>query len=309
MAFYGITDSYVGDTVDSASGLSAANITHFPNVQELTIDAKVNTEPGYAANRQIDNASMFQNATTGFNLYDLTAQEQAFLLSQSTPSNGGTVSAAEDEGGYKCIFYKAPLRRKKTDGGFVTRYGWVYKNQFTLYKETLKGLEGKPDLSQTPQLTGTAFSTDYFYTDEKGRTIHPWHYHIDDDDVNCPINIATTWYQHLFVPSYDNTALTASVTPADAATAIADSTSIVWTFNKAVKTSTVTAGNFILLKASDGSAVAGTLSIDTTDKIITFVPTTALTSATAYIAIATQNVADNFGNTLVAAVITNFATA
>jgi phi13 family phage major tail protein len=309
MAFYGINDAYVSDLVDSSSGLSVENLTHFSDIQQLSIDAKTNTEAGYAANRQIDNATMFQNATVGFNVYDLTAAEQAFLLNQSTPSSGGVIMAAEDEGKYKSIFYKAPLRRKKSDGTLVTRYGYIYKCQFTPYKETLKGLEGKPDTSQTPQLEGTAFATDFSYTDEKSRTIHPWHYHIDDDDDNCPSDIAIKWYTKLYVPTYDNTALTVTVVPADAAATVAVGTSVAWTFSKAVKTSAVNAGNFVVIKASDGSAVSGTLSLDTTGKIITFAPSESLSASTAYIAIVTQNVADNYGNALTKAVITNFETA
>lgn len=309
MAIYGIKEIYAADLVDAISGLSAQNIRQFANSQELSIKPKINTDQAYAENRQIDNAALFQSADIGLNVYDLTADDESFLLTQSKPSSGGTVAAAEDEGAYKCIMYHAPLRRKKSDGSFVNRYGYIYKVQFTPYDADMKGLEGKPDLSQTPQLTGTAFSTDYSYVDEKGRTIHPWHYWIDDDDPNCPDNIAEIWSQQLLLPSYDKTALTVTSTPANDATAVPDTSSVIFTFNKAPNAATVNVGNFMLLKASDGSSVPFSLSTDTTGKIITLAPTESFAAATTYIAVASSNVADNFNNNLAAAEIINFTTA
>lgn len=99
-----------------------------------------------------------------------------------------------------------------------------------------------------------------------------------------------------------------SVDPTDGAPAVVVSSNIVWTFNEAIQDASVNSSNFILMKASDGTTVAGTLSIDSTKKIVTLNPTVDLTAATAYIAVAT-NVKDLAGNIMAAPSITNFTTA
>lgn len=99
-----------------------------------------------------------------------------------------------------------------------------------------------------------------------------------------------------------------SVSPTDGAAAVAVGSDIVWTFSEAIQDASVNSSNFILMKASDGTTVAGTLSIDSTKKIVTLNPTVDLTAATPYIAVAT-GVKDLAGNVMAAASITNFTTA
>jgi phi13 family phage major tail protein len=309
MATYGIKTIYAGDINDTVSGLSASNIRQFVNPQALSIKPKTNTDQGYAGNRMIDNAALFQNAEIGLNIYDLTNSDEAFLLSKSQPSSGGTIAAAEDEGKYKCILYNAPLRRKNSSGIAVNRYGYIYKVQFIPYDAEMKGLEGKPDLSQTPQLTGTAFGTDYSYVDEMGRTIHPWHYWIDDDDPNCPEDIASIWMNQILLPSYDKTPLTVSSVPANSATGVADASSIVFTFNKVLNAATVIPENFLLFKSINDAAVPFNLSLDTTGMIVTITPVSNFTTTTNYIAVVTTNVSDYFSNSLATPEILSFTTA
>lgn len=308
MAHSGIVDLYAGKVVDSTSGLSATNITHFANPQELTIKPKTNTDKAYGGNRLIDQAAQFDSGDITLGLYDLTASEQAFLLNQLEPSEGGVAASAEDEGGFICLFYKTPLRRTTASGGTVYRYGWIYKTQFTPYDDTMKTLQGKPDLSQTPSLSGTAQPTDYYVTDTNGVERHLWHYYVDSDDANCPADIATSWCTSLHVPSADTVAPTVAVLPVDAATDVLTTTNIIWTFSKALNSATVTSANFIVFSA-DGTTVAGALSLDSTGKIVTFTPAASLTASMAYIAVATKNVTSSFGVALAAASITNFTTA
>lgn len=99
-----------------------------------------------------------------------------------------------------------------------------------------------------------------------------------------------------------------SVDPADTEPAAAITDNIVWTFSEAIQDASVTAGNFYLMKATDGTLIAGDLSIDSTKKIVTLNPTDSLDAATAYIAVA-SNVKDLAGNVMAEPSITNFATA
>jgi hypothetical protein len=107
----------------------------------------------------------------------------------------------------------------------------------------------------------------------------------------------------------DNTPPTVSTAPVDAATAVAAAVNLVWTFSEAIDPSCVTPANFMLMKATDGTIVPGTLSIDGANTTVTLDPTSSLTTATAYIGIATTNVADLHGNHMEANSIVNFTVA
>lgn len=290
----GISDVYIGTTSDTTTTLTALDIRHITTPQEISIKPKVNSDSAYAANRKVDSADTFDSADITLGIYDVDAALQAYILSQSRPAEGGVVEAAEDEGEYKCVFYQSPLRRTKVGGTRVTRYGWVYKTKFQPYDTQLKTLEGKPDLGNGPSLSGTAQATDFSYKNEKNQIIHPWRWYVDDDDPNCPADIATSWYQYLHVPGADVTAPTVTTTPINGATAVLASADIVWTYSKALNPSSVNAGNFVVIK-SDGTGVSGSLSLDATGKIVTFTPTASLTAGGTYFAIASQNVTDVFG--------------
>ncbi|MFA6931839.1 MAG: Ig-like domain-containing protein, partial [Lentisphaeria bacterium] len=134
-------------------------------------------------------------------------------------------------------------------------------------------------------------------------------YHVDTTDPNCPADIGDTWFASVAIPAADKTAPTVTVVPADVATNVAATANVVWTFSKAIDASTVTASNFMLLNASTGDIVAGTLSIDGTSKIVTLDPTASMTAGAAMIGIATTNVRDLAGNKLASNSITNFTVA
>lgn len=95
--------------------------------------------------------------------------------------------------------------------------------------------------------------------------------------------------------------------PADAAVGVVVGTNLTATFSEAVKSSDVISDNFMLLKASDGSIVAGALTYDPATKVATFEPTVNLAAATAYIWTIAR-VRDMAGNVMVPVVV-NFTTA
>lgn len=114
----------------------------------------------------------------------------------------------------------------------------------------------------------------------------------------------------VFTPSSnDTTAPTVTTVPVDAATAVAVSANVVWTFNEAIQDGSVSDSNFFLMKASDGTLVPATLSINGAKTIVTLDPVSNLTAATPYIAIATTNVKDLAGNRLAVNNVVNFTTA
>ena len=103
----------------------------------------------------------------------------------------------------------------------------------------------------------------------------------------------------------DVTAPTAITVPVDGATAIVVTANLTATFSEDVKAEDINTNNFILMKASDASVIAGALTYTT--KVATFNPTASLEAATAYIWVV-SNVRDLAGNKMLPVTI-NFTTA
>ena len=94
-----------------------------------------------------------------------------------------------------------------------------------------------------------------------------------------------------------------SSTPADAATGVSKTANQTLTFNNALPAGAV--NNIALILPSDGSVVAGTITLDATKKIVTVDPTSGLTSTTDYLLV--YAVTDIYGQALSGSI--NFQTA
>lgn len=270
-------------TQDTSAGLLFDTPRYLSLVTELSIKPKYNTDQAYAENRMVDQASEFDSAAIGVNRYEMRSDESAYLLGQDTAAAGGVINSSGDEAPNICLLYRAPLRRKTSSGNVVKRYGVIYKAQFTPPDSDLKTLAGKPDLSQVPQLSGQAQPTEWSYTNTNGQEKHPWEYHVDSDDPNCPTGIDSTWFNGVSIPGVvaaPALSLTSS-TPASAATNVSTGISPALTFNNTL----VNYGGIVLLKASDMSIVNVNLSIDETGKIVTVDPTAALSTSTQYVVV------------------------
>ena len=77
-----------------------------------------------------------------------------------------------------------------------------------------------------------------------------------------------------------------TVTQSNATVGVEIIKNIKWTFTDAIDPDDVDTAHFIITKVSDGSIVAGSLTIDGTNKIVTFVPN-GVEAATEYSATAT----------------------
>lgn len=99
-----------------------------------------------------------------------------------------------------------------------------------------------------------------------------------------------------------------STNPADAATGIAITASIIWTFDEALDVDTVNLGNFLLNEDGVGG-VGGAVSYDAGTFEVTFTPTVSMSAAAAHTATATVGVTDEAGNALAANSVVNFTTA
>jgi len=105
----------------------------------------------------------------------------------------------------------------------------------------------------------------------------------------------------------DTTKPTATTTPADAATGVVVSANLTALFSEAIRTGDIISDNFLLIKASDGTIIAGALTYDAGTLTATFNPTSDLNALTAYIWTISR-VRDNAGNVMNPKVV-NFTTA
>lgn len=299
----GIEKLYVAKMLTDASGAMTFTVPqYYKNVQELDIKPKVNTAKAYAENRMVDQATEFDSADLSVSRYSMSSAERAFLLGQTITADGGVVAANGDTAPYIALLYKAPIR---VDGKKAYRYGVIYKSMFTPPDENLKGLEGKPDLSQVAKISGTAQSTDWSFKDAEGNEKHPWEYHIDTTDPNCPEDIDTTWFASVPIPSVTAVVdLAISISnPASNATGVAINTKPTVTFNNAI----ASYNNVLLMNVTDGTLVTSTMALDTTGKILTITPSANLVSAKTY-NIILNGVTDVYGQ-LLATQIIKFTTA
>lgn len=96
--------------------------------------------------------------------------------------------------------------------------------------------------------------------------------------------------------------------PADGDSSHPKADPIVWTMSESIDASTVNLHNVYVIKATDGTVVAGTVAYTEADKKITFTPSAALSATTAHIAVLTTAVRDLAYNRLAAASVINFTT-
>jgi phi13 family phage major tail protein len=289
----GVEKLYVAAvTNDDSSSLTFGTPSYYAGIQEINIKPKINVAKQYAENRLWDKVSMFESADVEVKRADLTSAERAALLGQTLAADGGVYAKDTDEPPYVALLYKAPIR-----GGH--RYGVFYKGAFSLPEDSLKGQEGKIEF-QVPTLKAEFQATIY-----NGM----WEYHVDTTDDNCPVDIDDTWFDAVVIPvaaTGDTTPPTVSVVPANGASGVAVDANIVWTFSEAINPGCMTSDNFYLIKASDGSLVAGALSIGTNDTVVTFNPTSNLTAEADYTSVCGTGVTDVAGNKLAAPKVAGF---
>ena len=280
---------------DSISAIHYQAPLYLPGVKEFDMKPKTNTEKQYGENKLWDQATALDSVDVDITLTSVENNMRALMLGQSIAAEGGVYAAQEDEAPYGALLYKATIK-----GGY--RYGVLYKGAFTLPDDSIKGQEGKPQFI-APKMSATYQPTVYQITGPDGKKKSLWEWHVDTTDPNCPADIGDTWFTAVHFPTVDNAAPTVTVSPADEATGVAADSNIVWTFDKAIDTLSMTKENFMLL--SGGNAVEGALSIDDTGKVVTFDPAASLASGT-YIAVCTANIRSATGTPLKNSSIINF---
>jgi phi13 family phage major tail protein len=249
---------------------------------------KVNDD---ADDQIVDSAIGYGDIQLAIQVTDLTADEQAMLLGRAISGGMYSRTPGTDEPPEWCVMWKS----KKLNGHY--KFYKVLKVKFMDPDESFE-TKRQSIVFQHPTINGSGIPR---LSDGMDHRV------LDQDSSTFDSALASAWFTSGDITP-DTTPPTVSVVPADAATGVAVSANIVWTFSKAIQAALMTNANFKLIEA-DGTPVAGTLSIGTNDTVVTFNPASNLDASTVYIAIATENIKDLSGNPLAAASVTNFTTA
>lgn len=142
--------------------------------------------------------------------------------------------------------------------------------------------------------------------EDKGEAVIPITFSANYDAADLDTPPFRIYYPKLVS---DSTPPTATIVPANNATAISVNSKPTWTFSEAIQPSCVTPANFMVQKADGSAVVAGTLTISADRKTVTFTPAANLTATTDYMAIAGVGIKDIAGNALAAPLVTTFTTA
>lgn len=269
------TASY--ETPERLVGAIAANIN--PNASAETL---------FADDGPFETASTIGGITLELNVADLPLEWQAKLLGHKI--EGGILKRRADD---IPPWVAVGFRSLKSNGKY--RYTWLAKGKFSPSEQ---GNETKGDAInfQTPTITGS-----FVKRDSDGE----WERHADEDHPDYVSSIGAGWFASP-IAVVDNSALTITVSPADAATAVPKTDPIKWTFNKPLSLAVINQNNFMVLK--DDVPVPGDLTTNAGKTIVTFTPSVPLAGSKIYTALVTANVKDIYGVSLTAPKITTFTT-
>jgi phi13 family phage major tail protein len=292
----GLRDLYIAAvTVDSAAAYTAGT----PEI--LAPAASANAAPNQSFEVQYADDGPFDVfASEGETVIDLevTAIPLVTLAAISGKIWDATTGRMYDHGG-AAGYYALGFRSLKSNGSY--RYFWYLKGRFDTPSEEMatKGETAEPKLQK---LKFTAIKTTHPFTLSGSVTDGAKRVVGDEDATNFD---GTTWFSQVQVPGAvapDALALSSSV-PTDGATGIVVSANQTLTFNNALIDAAVYGVS--LIDPSDGSVIAGAITLDAAKKIVTINPTASLTGATAYLL--AYNVTDIYGQHLSGSV--NFTTA
>lgn len=282
-------------SADSAAAYTAGTPAWLAPLAELSAEPAANSEDQYADNQVYDTLSSVGPTALNITITDLPAEVYAELTGSKFDATTGRVY--ENEG--VPPYFALGFRTMKSNGKY--RYYWYPKCQFSIPKEEASTKKDTPEF-KTRALVVKALKTIFKFTVASGETDGVKRVWGDEDTDSFS---ATDWFTAVQTPaiaSVSALALSTSV-PADADSGVSVSANQTLTFNNALQTTAV--NGISLIDPSDGSVIAGTITLDATKKIVTINPTSNLSATTAYIIV--YNVTDIYGQTLKGAV--NFTTA
>jgi len=273
--------------LDPAGGTTTYDVPYSftKKLIKLGVKNKSSMDPQYADDQTVDIFAEDGDIDLDIENTDITEDEKALLLGQTVIAGVRTPSPS-DVKPFFCVAWKS----KKRDGTY--KYFKILK---VMFSEPDEDFESKKDktTAQTDKIKGVGIGR--FSDGLRKRTA-------DASSSTWLAATGTNWFTTIETV-VDSVAPTVGIVPANGATGIATSATVVWTFNKAIMPSCVIPANFMLTKV--GVNVAGTLTINAANTIVTFTPTSAL-SAGVHTAIATTGVKSASNIPLAAPSVTTF---
>ncbi|WP_163526614.1 major tail protein [Halobacillus ihumii] len=252
------------------------------------LEPNIATGRHFGDNHVVASASKFNYAGVTINTTNLPAKQEAVLLGRELGPDG--VLKSKGNAPYGAFGYEVTM-----DDG-TSEFWWLLKGKFQEPSRTNNTATDSIEFG-SPSIVGEFIPRKF---DEEWKFV--------GNEANDGFVSADTWFNEVYKPNPDTTPPTVTVSPADGDTAVVTSSNIVWTFDEAIKGADVHDGNFYLMDSS-GALVDGELTQSTDETTVTFTPTSALTSATDFTAVASKNIRDLAGNNLASNEITNFTTA
>lgn len=282
-------------TDDPAFGTGTASY-QAPVALPGAISANVTTNASnatlFADDGPYDTAATIGEIGLELNVADLPLEIQSLLLGHAI--EGGIMKRrSTDTPPWVAVGFKTLKSNSKY------RYTWLNKGKFSVPDQN-NGTKGDSVEFQTPTISGSFVKRDC--DDEYER-------HIDEDHVDYVSSLGQNWFTGPYGGTPDTTPATiASTVPVNNATAVAVTSTVVWNFSEALALSTLTTDHFLVVKDSDGSAVAGSLTVNGARTQVTFTPTANLSATTAYRAVVTTGVRNLAGLPLASSTTIKFTT-
>ena len=273
----------VETTYDTPFGLTK-------RLMKVAVKNSSSMDPQYADDLTADLYYNDGDVTLDIDVTNLTEDEKAIIFGQTMVAGVRTPNPATDVRPYFSVSFKAKKRN--------THYKY-YKFLKVMFNEPDEDLETRKEKTapQTDMVSGMSIQR---LSDGLRKRI------ADADSTSYLDATGTAWFTTGDI-SPDVTPPTVTVVPLDDATDVPIAATVVWTFDEAILPSAMTAANFFVMEVA-GTAVAGALTISTSDTVVTFTPTSVMTNSTDYIAIATTGVKDKSGSALAANDVSNFTT-
>lgn len=293
----GLSDLYIAEiTQDDVNGYVAGTPEWLAPAAEASLEPSVNSETIYADDQPYDTISQEGDTVINLEVMGIPLEMLAKVMGRVFDASSGRMF---DNAGVP-PYFALMFRSKKSNGSY--RYFSFLKVRFQMPSEEMTTQTDSPDPKKT-KLVATAVKTAYKFDLDGGTTIDSVKRVVGDEDTT---NFSgTSWFSQVQTPSTtapSALALSSSV-PTDGATGVAVGADLTLTFNNALQDAAIY--GVTLLKASDGSVVAGSNSLNVPKLVMTVNPTSDLDASTDYILV--YAVTDIYGQTLNGAV--NFTTA
>lgn len=285
-------------TQDDADGYAAGTPVVFAPAINISAEPSTSLETQYADNKPFDVMTGEGETKITLDVTNIPLSILATYLGKQFDAASGRIFDAGGEAVPPDAAFS--FRSMKSNGSY--RYFQYLKGKFSLPKDEAATKTDSMD-PKPSQIVYTAVNTLYKFDLGDGGDAKSVKRIVGDEDVTN--FIATGWFSQVQTPvttAPDALALSSS-TPVDEAVGVSVSADQTLTFNNALVDAAVNGVN--LIKMTDGSIVATSVSLNATKKIITINPTLNLTASTGYTI--SYAVTDIYGQTLNGTV--NFTTA